>query len=199
MPHNRSPLNQLLDSENSHMRSIWTPAVTVCVAALLGACSSTPVTPTAAPAPAKPVAAAPAAPAQPAPAAASSVASVALPAYLDPKSPISQERSVYFAFDDYKVQPKYNGLIELQGKYLADHAAVKVRVEGNCDERGSAEYNLALGQRRADAVVKALELVGAHNGQLEAISWGEEKPKALGHDEAAWAENRRVDLVYPAH
>ena len=181
------------------MRSIWTPTV-VCLAALLGACSSTPVTPTAAPTPAKPMATAPAAPAaQTAPAAASTATSTALPAYLDPKSPISQERSVYFAFDDYKVQPKYNGLIELQGKYLADHAAVKVRVEGNCDERGSAEYNLALGQRRADAVVKALELVGAHNGQLEAISWGEEKPKALGHDEAALAENRRVDLVYPNH
>ena len=70
-------------------------------------------------------------------------------------------------------------------------------MEGNADERGSAEYNLALGQKRAEAVVKALKIYGAKDGQLEAVSWGEERPVASGHDEAAWAQNRRADIVYP--
>jgi peptidoglycan-associated lipoprotein len=72
-----------------------------------------------------------------------------------------------------------------------------VRVEGNTDERGSAEYNLALGQRRAQAVVSALKVYGVRDTQMEAISWGEEKPRAEGHDEAAWSQNRRADVVYP--
>ena len=72
-----------------------------------------------------------------------------------------------------------------------------VKIEGNADERGSAEYNLALGQKRAEAVLKALKIYGVKDAQMEAISWGRERPKATGHDEAAWAQNRRVDLVYP--
>jgi peptidoglycan-associated lipoprotein len=75
---------------------------------------------------------------------------------------------------------------------------VSIRVEGNTDERGSSEYNLALGQKRAAAVVEALKVYGATDAQMEAVSWGREKPKAEGHDEAAWAQNRRVDLAYPA-
>jgi peptidoglycan-associated lipoprotein len=74
-----------------------------------------------------------------------------------------------------------------------------VRVEGNTDERGGAEYNLALGQRRADAVKSALEVYGVKDGQVESVSYGEEKPKAAGHDEQAWAQNRRADIVYPSH
>ncbi|MDE1929616.1 MAG: peptidoglycan-associated lipoprotein Pal, partial [Burkholderiales bacterium] len=117
--------------------------------------------------------------------------------YLDPKSPIHNERSVYFDFDAYAVKPEFNGLIEQHGRFLGSAPAVSIRVEGNTDERGSTEYNLALGQRRADAVKKALELAGAGAGQMEAISWGKGHPKNPGHDEAAWTENRRVDLVYP--
>ncbi len=165
--------------------------------ALLAACSSTPVTPAAAPAAAP--AAPPVAPA-PAPATAaapqSSVTTVSLPAHLDPNSAISKERSVYFDFDDFSIKPAYTALIERHGKYLAGNARLAVKVEGNADERGSAEYNLALGQKRAEAVVKALKIYGVKDGQMEAVSWGEERPLASGHDEAAWAQNRRADIVY---
>lgn len=167
------------------------------LAALLAACSSTPP---AAPVAATPAPAAAVAPAQtptPPPATASAVAHVAVPAHLDPSSAIFKERSVYFDFDDYQVKPAYTRVLEVQGKYLASNPKLAIRVEGNADERGGTEYNLALGQKRAENVVKALKLIGVNGAQLEAVSWGKEKPKALGHDEAAWAENRRVDLVYP--
>jgi peptidoglycan-associated lipoprotein len=167
----------------------------------LVACSSTPVN-TPAPAPR----AAPAAPSNPAPAPApgprSSPAPVAatpsLPEYLDPRSPLSRERSVYFDFDDFSVKKEYQSLVEMHGRYLAAHPGVSIKVEGNADERGSAEYNLALGQKRAQAVVHALSIFGARGAQMEAISFGREKPRALGHDEASWAQNRRADLRYPA-
>jgi len=171
--------------------------------ALLGACSSTPVaTPAPAPKPLSTTAAAPAA--QPAPAAAvakaapsSTVATVSLPAYLDPKSDISTGRSVYFDFDMALVKPEYSGLVERHGKYLMSNPKVAIKIEGNTDERGSAEYNLALGQRRAEAVRQALKIYGVKDTQMEAISWGSEKPKSAGHDESAWAQNRRADLQYP--
>ncbi|NLZ42354.1 MAG: peptidoglycan-associated lipoprotein Pal, partial [Comamonadaceae bacterium] len=105
--------------------------------------------------------------------------------------------SIYFDFDQYTVKPQYTALVERQGKYLAGQPALAIRVEGNCDERGSSAYNLALGQRRADAVVRALKIYGVRDAQMEAISWGKDKPVATGHDEAAWALNRRVDLQYP--
>jgi peptidoglycan-associated lipoprotein len=167
-------------------------------AAVLAGCASTPLAPPPAPAPAPaPVAPAPA----PAPAPAvpeSHVASVVLPAYLDPNNPISKERSVYFDYDVFTIKPDYQALIERQGKYLASMPSLSIKVEGNADERGSAEYNLALGQKRAEAVVAALKIFGAKPSQMEAVSWGEEKPRNPGHDEAAWAENRRADLVYPS-
>jgi peptidoglycan-associated lipoprotein len=87
--------------------------------------------------------------------------------------------------------------VERQGKYLAGQSGLAIRVEGNADERGGREYNLALGQKRAEAVVRALKVYGVTDKQAEPVSFGKEKPKAQGHDEAAWAENRRVDLVYP--
>ena len=171
-------------------------------AALLAACSSTPVAPPAAPV----TTAMPStAPSTSAPGtsgngvASSTVTTVALPAYLDPSNPISRERSVYFDFDDFTIKSDYAGLISLQGKYLAANPSLDIKVEGNADERGSAEYNLALGQKRAEAVVRALKTYGVRDSQLEAISWGKEKPRALGHDEAAWAQNRRADLHYPSH
>ncbi|TMH30009.1 MAG: hypothetical protein E6H58_15190, partial [Betaproteobacteria bacterium] len=92
---------------------------------------------------------------------------------------------------------KYRSVIEVQGDYLSRNPNLHVRVEGNTDERGSSEYNLALGQRRAEAVTGALKLYGVKDSQVEAVSFGREKPKAAGHDEAAWAENRRADVVYP--
>ena len=107
------------------------------------------------------------------------------------------KKSVYFAFDDFTVAEKYRDVIRQQADFTLAHGNDTVAVEGNADERGSREYNLALGQKRAEAVVKALKIYGAKDGQLEAVSWGEERPVASGHDEAAWAQNRRADIVYP--
>jgi len=113
----------------------------------------------------------------------------------DPSS-ILAKRSVYFPFDVSVVQDADKPAVQAHAKYLAGHANRKVRLEGNCDERGSNEYNLGLGQRRADGVKKMLEMGGAKAGQLESVSYGEEKPKASGHDEASWSQNRRADLNY---
>ncbi|MEY4750183.1 MAG: hypothetical protein RIQ60_2397 [Pseudomonadota bacterium] len=191
--------------------------------ALLGACSSTPPATPAASAPQAAPAAAPAAaqattqshvtpvaePAQaprpaPAPAAAAqptgqnTAAARVLPAHLDPASDISTRRSVYFDFDKAAVKSDGEVVIQRHGKYLSANPALAIRIEGNADERGSAEYNLALGQKRAEAVRQALKVVGVRDTQMEAVSLGKEHPKAAGHDEAAWAENRRADLQYPA-
>jgi peptidoglycan-associated lipoprotein len=87
-------------------------------------------------------------------------------------------------------------VVELHGKYLASAPAVKVVIEGNADERGSSEYNLALGNKRAQAVVQSLKLLGARDAQLEAVSYGEERPMATGSTEEAWAKNRRADVKY---
>ena len=113
----------------------------------------------------------------------------------DPNS-ILAKRSVYYDFDKSLIKPEFRPLIEAHAGYLREHGAATVRIEGNCDERGSREYNLALGQRRADSVRKALELLGVPDPRIETTSWGEEKPRAAGHDEAAWAQNRRSDIVY---
>ena len=131
------------------------------------------------------------------PTAASTVATVSLPAYLDPRSSISTERSVYFDFDVYSVRGDDTALIERHGKFLASHPQVAIKIEGDTDERGGVEYNLALGQKRAESVLHALRIYGVRDSQMEAVSWGESKPRALGHDEAAWAQNRRADLQYP--
>jgi peptidoglycan-associated lipoprotein len=127
--------------------------------------------------------------------AASSVASVVAD-HLNPNSAISKERSVYFDFDKFDIKADQAGVVERQGKYLASNAGLKVRVEGNADERGGREYNLALGQKRAEAVVRGLKAYGVKDSQAEPVSFGSEKPKAAGHDEAAWAQNRRADVAY---
>lgn len=106
------------------------------------------------------------------------------------------KRSVYFPFDVDVIQDNDKPLIQAHGAYLSEHPERKSRVEGNADERGSSEYNLALGQRRANNTKKALVLSGAKADQIETISYGEEKPKASGHDEASWAQNRRADINY---
>ena len=129
---------------------------------------------------------------------ASSTVAAVVADHLNPNSTISKERSVYFDFDKFDIKADQTAVVERQGKYLAANAALKVRVEGNADERGGREYNLALGQKRAEAVVRGLKAYGVKDGQVEPVSFGSEKPAATGHDEAAWAQNRRVDLAYPS-
>lgn len=113
----------------------------------------------------------------------------------DPNS-ILANRSAYYPFDVAVVQEEDKPMVQAHAKYLASHANRNMRLEGNCDERGSNEYNLGLGQRRADGVKKMLELGGAQTGQMESVSYGEEKPRCTDHDEACWKQNRRTDLNY---
>ena len=113
----------------------------------------------------------------------------------DPNNILSK-RSVFFDFDKDEVKPEYRALVEAHGKYLVANPNAKLSIQGNADSRGSREYNLALGQRRSDAVRKSLNLMGVSDDQMEAVSFGKEKPKAEGDNEAAWAENRRADIVY---
>ena len=117
---------------------------------------------------------------------------------LDPEARSLMEKSVYFDYDSYAVKDQYRGMIDANGKFLNANRARKVIVQGNTDERGGSEYNLALGQKRAEAVRKQLALVGVPESQIEAVSLGKEKPRATTHDEAGWAENRRADFVYQA-
>ena len=113
----------------------------------------------------------------------------------DPKNILSK-RSVFFDFDQYVIKPEFRPLIEAHARFLVANPKMKMLIQGNADERGSREYNLALGQKRAEAVKKSLMLLGAKEGQIESVSLGEEKPRNPGHDEAAWAENRRSDMLY---
>lgn len=105
-------------------------------------------------------------------------------------------RAVYFGFDKYVVDDQYRPVVEGNASYLTGHPKAHVQLQGNTDARGSREYNLALGQKRADAVMKGMELLGAKPSQMEAVSFGKEKPKALGTTEADYAQNRRADIVY---
>jgi len=123
------------------------------------------------------------------------LSAAALAKLRDPNSPLSK-RSVYFNYDQYDVKSEYNSQLQAHAKFIASEPNARVLVQGNTDDRGSREYNLALGQRRADAVKKQLVLMGAPEAQIESVSLGKEKPKALGDNEAAWAENRRADMLY---
>lgn len=120
----------------------------------------------------------------------------ALAAVRDRNSPLFQ-RSVFFDFDSHAIKPDYRGLIEAHGKFLGSNPSVRIMVQGNTDDIGSREYNLALGQRRAEAVKRSLGMLGAGASQIEAVSFGEERPHDAGHDEAARTQNRRADLAYP--
>ncbi|SMC27862.1 peptidoglycan-associated lipoprotein [Andreprevotia lacus DSM 23236] len=113
----------------------------------------------------------------------------------DPKSLLSQ-RLVQFDYDAFVVKSDYRDLLAAHAQYLATHPAARLVIQGHADERGSAEYNLALGQKRANAVREVLNAQGIADKQLETVSFGEEKPLDAGHDEAAWARNRRAQLVY---
>jgi peptidoglycan-associated lipoprotein len=169
-------------------------AAVAALAVLAAACGSTEVKQV-------PPPAASSATARPAPAAAasrttpSSTAPVAGNPLRDPKNILSQ-RSVYFDFDESAVKSEYQNLVQAHAKHLALDRAARMRIEGNCDERGSREYNLALGQRRSQAVKNVMKVLGVDDGRIEAISFGEDKPVAQGHDEASWARNRRADLKY---
>lgn len=109
---------------------------------------------------------------------------------------ILAKRTVYFAFDSSAIRPQDRPIIEAHAKYLASHPNARVTLQGNTDERGTEEYNLALGQRRADAVKRLMVLLGANPDQIKTVSFGKDHPVALGHNEKAWALNRRVDIVY---
>jgi peptidoglycan-associated lipoprotein len=113
----------------------------------------------------------------------------------DPSSALSK-RSVYFEYDSNAVKDEYRGLVQAHSKYLADKRDSRIRIEGNCDERGSREYNIALGQRRAESVKKVMTVLGVQEARIETVSNGEEKPMAPGHDEGAWSKNRRADIKY---
>ncbi len=123
------------------------------------------------------------------------VAAVTTDPLNDPKG-ILAKRSVYFDFDSYIVKDEFKPVVEAHAKYLGSNKGRKIVIQGNTDERGGREYNLALGQKRAEAVRKSLATLGVSESQMEAVSFGKEKPKATGSDEASWAENRRADIVY---
>lgn len=113
----------------------------------------------------------------------------------DPQSPLAQRR-LQFDYDSAAIRDEYRSLLEAHALYLKSDSAAKAILQGHADERGSREYNLALGQRRSESVFKALNLLGVPEAQLEAVSLGEEKPLAEGQNEAAWAQNRRVEILY---
>ena len=179
------------------MRQFGTLASVLVAAGFLAACTSTPIAPEA---PAAPVATptAPVTPTKPVAPAISAVTPVTVAPYLDPQNPISRDRSVYFDFDQFTLKAEGTRTVELHGKYLATNPSLKIRIEGNTDDLGGKEYNLALGQKRAEAVAKSLKVFGVTDGQMEAVSLGEEKPQATGADEASRAQNRRADIAYPA-
>jgi peptidoglycan-associated lipoprotein len=113
----------------------------------------------------------------------------------DPNNILSK-RSIYYELDKYDVKDEYKALLQAHARYLSQNRGAKVLIQGNCDERGSREYNIALGQKRADGVKKMLMLLGAQETQLESVSLGEEKPRRTGNTEEDYAENRRSDMLY---
>src|SRR5262252_926323 len=118
-------------------------------------------------------------------------------------SPLEQERArllqtlvIYFDYDQAEIKPEFTQVVQAHGQRLASSASMMVRLEGHTDERGSREYNIGLGERRAQAVRRALMLAGAQPGQITTVSYGEERPAATGSDEESWRLNRRVEIVY---
>ena len=104
--------------------------------------------------------------------------------------------SVYFDFDKSSILPRFEEAVLAHADYMRANPQLRVEIQGNCDERGSREYNISLGNRRALAVKKALELLGIDGSRIDVTSYGSEKPRAMGHNESAWQENRRADFVY---
>ncbi len=110
--------------------------------------------------------------------------------------PANVARIVYFDYDSYVIKPEFQNLITAHASFLKSNTARRVVIEGHTDERGGREYNLALGQRRAEAVRRALNLLGVADSQVEAVSFGKEKPAVPGSDESAWSQNRRAEIAY---
>ncbi len=176
--------------------------MSVALMSLLAACSSKPVkeepkaavedkSPVAQTA-SKPVAVAPDSVATTAPTTAQAVAVNPL---TDPSNILSK-RNVFFDFDKDEVKAEYRPLVEAHAKYLVANPNARVTLQGNADDRGSREYNLALGQRRAAAVKKVMNVYGASDKQIETVSYGEEKPRCADQAESCWSQNRRVDIVH---
>jgi peptidoglycan-associated lipoprotein len=115
---------------------------------------------------------------------------------LDDPASLLSNRTVYFAYDSAEITGPDRPVIEAHGRYLGDNPSASVTLEGHADERGSREYNLALGERRANAVRQLMTLLGASGAQIRVVSYGEERPAADGHDESAWSLNRRVEIIY---
>ncbi len=113
----------------------------------------------------------------------------------NPESPLAQRR-LLFDYDSAAIRDEYRSLLEMHAQYLKNEKTARLILQGHADERGSREYNLALGQRRSESVYKALGLLGVPDAQMEAVSLGEEKPVSEGHDENSWAQNRRAELLY---
>jgi peptidoglycan-associated lipoprotein len=112
------------------------------------------------------------------------------------QGPANVSRLVYFDYDSYELKPQFQSLLDAHARFLRANPQRRVNLEGHTDERGGREYNLALGQKRAEAVRRALGLLGVQESQMEPVSFGKEKPAAPGADEAAFAQNRRVEIVY---
>lgn len=117
-------------------------------------------------------------------------------AKLPPATGAYLQRTVLFDFDSFTVKDEFRPIVETHAKFLQANRGARVALQGHADERGSREYNIALGQKRSDAVKRMMVLLGAGEAQIETVSFGKEKPKAEGHNEAAWAQNRRVEIVY---
>jgi peptidoglycan-associated lipoprotein len=115
---------------------------------------------------------------------------------LDARTDLLSKRRVYFAFDSSVVDEESRAIVEAHAAYLSANKNIKVVFEGHADERGSREYNLALGERRAQAVERMVRVLGLPADRIKTVSYGEEKPVAMDHDEAAWALNRRVEIIY---
>jgi peptidoglycan-associated lipoprotein len=113
----------------------------------------------------------------------------------DPNSLLSK-RVIYFDFDKADIRPEFRDIVQAHAAYLGQNANVRVTLEGHADERGTREYNMGLGERRANAVKNVLGLQGAGSGQIDSVSYGEERPVAMGHDEQSWGLNRRVEIIY---
>ncbi|MEO8315722.1 MAG: peptidoglycan-associated lipoprotein Pal [Pseudomonadota bacterium] len=120
----------------------------------------------------------------------------AAPGALGPPGALGAQRVIYFDYDSSDVRNEFIDVIAAHGRFLAGNATVRVRLEGHSDERGSREYNIALGERRAQTVKRALALQGVQESQIATVSYGEERPAAVGSDDNAWSKNRRVEIVY---
>ena len=126
----------------------------------------------------------------------SNVGPAAGSATVPPRTGAYLKRIVQFDYDSFVVKDEYRSTVEAHAKFLQANKSARIALQGHADERGSREYNIALGQKRADAVKKVMQLYGAAETQIETVSFGKEKPRAEGHDESACAQNRRVEIVY---